>query len=173
VREAEMQDTVRMTARRITPCLWFDTQAEEAARFYVSVFENSKIGKISRYGKEGYEIHGKEAGSVMTVEFEIEGQTFVALNGGPHFKFNEALSFQVHCETQAEIDYFWSKLAEEGEEGPCGWLKDKFGLSWQIVPKTLPQLLMDENAEKAQRVMKAMLTMRKLDLAALKQAHVA
>jgi predicted 3-demethylubiquinone-9 3-methyltransferase (glyoxalase superfamily) len=164
---------VQMTAQKITPCLWFDTQAEEAAKFYTSVFGNSKIGKVSRYGKEGFEIHGKQAGTVMTAEFEIDGQKFVALNGGPHFKFNEAVSFQVHCETQQEIDDFWSKLAEGGEEGPCGWLKDKFGLSWQIIPKALPQMLMDENSEKAQRVMKSMLQMRKIDLAALKRAQAA
>ena len=125
---------MQMTAQKITPCLWFDTQAEEAAKFYASVFKNSKIGKISRYGKEGFEIHGKKAGTVMTAEFEIEGQKFLALNGGPQFKFNEAVSFQVHCENQQEIDYFWSALAEGGEEGPCGWLKDKFGLSWQVIP---------------------------------------
>ena len=142
---------MELTAKKITPCLWFDTQAEEAAKFYASVFKNSKIGKISRYGKEGFEVHGKKAGTVMTVEFELEGQKFLALNGGPHFKFNEAVSFQVHCETQQEIDYFWSKLAQDGEEGPCGWLKDKFGLSWQVIPQALPQMLMDENSEKAQR----------------------
>ena len=164
---------MQMTAKRITPCLWFDDQAEEAARFYASVFKNSKIGKISRYGKEGFEVHGRKEGTVMTVEFEIEGQKFVALNGGPHFKFNEAVSFQVHCESQQEIDYFWSKLAEAGEEGPCGWLKDKFGLSWQVIPRALPQMLMDENSEKAQRVMKSMLQMRKIDIAALKQAQAA
>ena len=164
---------MQMTAKRITPCLWFDDQAEEAARFYASVFKNSKIGKISRYGKEGFEVHGWKEGTVMTVEFEIEGQKFVALNGGPHFKFNEAVSFQVHCESQQEIDYFWSKLAEAGEEGPCGWLKDKFGLSWQVIPRALPQMLMDENSEKAQRVMKSMLQMRKIDIAALKQAQAA
>jgi predicted 3-demethylubiquinone-9 3-methyltransferase (glyoxalase superfamily) len=164
---------VQMTAQKIMPCLWFDTQAEEAAKFYASVFKNSKIGKIGRYGKEGFEIHGKKAGTVMTAEFEIEGQKFVALNGGPHFKFNEAVSFQVHCETQREIDYFWSKLAKDGEEGPCGWLKDKFGLSWQVIPKALPQMLMDENSEKAQRVMRSMLQMRKIDLAALKRAQAA
>ena len=161
------------TAQKITPCLWFDTQAEEAASFYVSIFGNSRIGKISRYGKEGFEIHGKKAGTVMTAEFEIEGQKFIALNGGPHFKFNEAVSFQVFCETQAEIDHLWRKLSEGGAESRCGWLKDKFGLSWQIVPRALPQLLTDENAEKAQRVMKAMLQMGKLDIAALKQAHAA
>ena len=162
-----------MTAQGITPCLWFDSQAEEAAKFYASVFKNSKIGKISRYGKEGFEIHGRTAGTVMTVEFEIEGQKFVALNGGPHFKFNEAVSFQVHCETQQEIDYFWSTLAEGGEEGRCGWLKDKFGLSWQVVPKPLPEMLMDENSEKAQRVMRSILQMRKIDLAALQRAQAA
>jgi predicted 3-demethylubiquinone-9 3-methyltransferase (glyoxalase superfamily) len=160
-----------MTAQRITPCLWFDTQAEEAAKFYASVFKDSKVGKISRYGKEGFEVHGKQAGTVMTVEFEIAGQKFLALNGGPQFKFNEAVSFQVHCETQEEIDYFWSKLAEGGQEGPCGWLKDKFRLSWQVIPTALPQLLTDENS--AQRVMKSMLQMRKIDLAALKRAQAA
>jgi predicted 3-demethylubiquinone-9 3-methyltransferase (glyoxalase superfamily) len=160
-----------MTAQSITPCLWFDTQAEEAAKFYASVFKDSKVGKTSRYGKEGFEVHGKQAGTVMTVEFEIAGHKFLALNGGPQFKFNEAVSFQVHCETQEEIDYFWSKLAEGGQEGPCGWLKDKFGLSWQVIPTALPQLLTDENS--AQRVMKSMLQMRKIDLAALKRAQAA
>jgi predicted 3-demethylubiquinone-9 3-methyltransferase (glyoxalase superfamily) len=164
---------MQMTVQKITPCLWFESQAEEAAKFYASVFKNSKIGKISRYGKEGFEIHGQKAGTVMTVEFEIEGQKFVALNGGPHFKFNEAVSFQVHCETQQEIDHFWSKLAEGGQEQPCGWLKDKFGLSWQVIPKALPQMLMDENPEKAQRIMKSMLQMRKIDLAALERARAA
>ena len=162
-----------MTAHGITPCLWFDTQAEEAAKFYASVFKDTKIGKISRYGKEGVEVHGKQPGTVMTVAFEIAGQKFLALNGGPHFKFNEAVSFQVHCETQEEIDYFWSRLAEGGEEGPCGWLKDKFGLSWQVIPTALPQMLMDENSDKAQRVMRSMLQMRKIDLAALKRAQAA
>jgi predicted 3-demethylubiquinone-9 3-methyltransferase (glyoxalase superfamily) len=162
-----------MTAQKITPCLWFDSQAEEAAKFYASVFKNSKIGKISRYGKEGFEIHGRTAGTVMTVEFEIDGQKFVALNGGPHFRFNEAVSFQVHCDTQQEIDYFWSKLGEGGQEQPCGWLKDKFGLSWQVIPNGLPEMLMDENSEKAQRVLRSMLQMRKIDLAALEQAQAA
>ncbi len=162
-----------MTAKMIMPCLWFDTQAEAAANHYASIFKNSKVGKISRFGKEGRDVHGKEPGSVMTVEFEIEGQKFVALNGGPHFKFNEAVSFQVLCETQAEVDYLWSKLAEGGEEGRCGWLKDRFGLSWQIVPTALPEMLNDENAEKAGRVMNAMLKMRKIDIAALKQAQAA
>ena len=162
---------MELTARKITPCLWFDTQAEEAAKFYASVFKDSKVGKTSRYGKEGFEVHGKQAGTVMTVEFEIAGHKFLALNGGPQFKFNEAVSFQVHCETQEEIDYFWSKLAEGGQEAPCGWLKDKFGLSWQVIPTALPQLLTDENS--AQRVMKSMLQMRKIDLAALKRAQAA
>ena len=164
---------MQMTATRITPCLWFDSQAEEAAKFYASVFKNSKIGKISHYGKEGFEVHGRKAGTVMTVEFEIEGQKFVSLNGGPHFQFNEAVSFQIHCETQAEIDHFWSKLTEGGKEQPCGWVKDRFGLSWQVIPNALPQMLMDENSEKAQRVMKSMLQMRKIDLDALKRAQAA
>ena len=164
---------MELTAKKITPCLWFDTQAEEAAKFYASVFKNAKIGKISRYGKEGFEVHGKQAGTVMTVEFEIEGQEFLALNGGPHFKFNEAVSFQVPCETQEEIDYFWSTLAKDGEEGRCGWLKDKFGLSWQVFPRALPEMLMDGNSETAQRVMRSMLQMRKIDIAALKRAQAA
>ena len=164
---------MELTAKKITPCLWFDTQAEEAAKFYASVFKNSKIGKISRYGKEGFEVHGKKAGTVMTVEFEIEGQKFLALNGGPHFKFNEAVSFQVPCETQEEIDYFWSTLAKDGEEGRCGWLKDKFGLSWQVFPRALPEMLMDGHSETAQRVMRSMLQMRKIDIGALKRAQAA
>ena len=164
---------MQMSAKMIMPCLWFDTQAEAAANHYVSIFKNSTVGKISRYGKEGKDIHGKEAGSVMTVEFEIAGQKLVALNGGPHFKFNEAVSFQIHCETQAEVDYFWSQLSQGGQEGPCGWLKDKFGLSWQVVPTILPEMLKDENSEKAGHVMKAMLQMRKIDIAALKQAQTA
>src|SRR4029450_8276559 len=170
---SERSPIVPMTVQKITPCLWLDTQAEEAAKFYASVFKNSKVGKISRYGKEGFEIHGKKAGTVMTAEFEIEGQKFVALNGGPHFKFNEAVSFQVHCETQQEIDYFWSEPGKGGPRGRCGWLKHKFGLSWQIIPKALPQMLMDENSDKAQRVMKSMLQMRKIDIAALKRAQAA
>ena len=164
---------MEFTAKKITPCLWFDTQAEEAAKFYASVFKNSKIGKVSRYGKEGFEVHGKKAGTVMTVEFEVEGQKFLALNGGPHFKFNEAVSFQVPCETQEEIDYFWSTLAKDGEEGRCGWLKDKFGLSWQVFPRALPEMLTDGNSETAQRVMRSMLQMRKIDIAALRRAQAA
>ena len=160
-----------ISAKMIMPCLWFDTQAEAAADHYVSIFPKSKLGKITRYGKEGKEIHGKPAGSVLTVEFEIEGVKFLALNGGPQFKFDEAVSFQVLCETQVDIDYFWSKLAEGGEEGPCGWLKDKFGLSWQVVPTVLPEMLQDPNAGRADRAMKAMLQMRKLDIAALQRAR--
>jgi len=158
-------------AQRITPCLWFDTQAEDAANTYVAIFRNSRIVRMSRYGKEGHDVHGRAAGSVMTVEFEIEGQRFVALNGGPHFKFNEAVSFQVHCQTQEEIDAYWGKLTEGGEEGPCGWLKDRFGLSWQIVPKVLPKMLMDSDPEKAGHVTKAFLQMRKFDIQALERAY--
>lgn len=159
--------------QKISPCLWFDDKAEEAAKFYVSVVKGSKIGDITRYGKEGYEIHGREAGTVMTVEFEIEGQKFLALNGGPIFKFNEAISFQVHCETQEEVDYYWEKLSEGGDKKAqvCGWLKDKYGLSWQIVPTILPKMLKDKDTEKSQRVMKAMLQMHKLDIQTLIKAY--
>jgi predicted 3-demethylubiquinone-9 3-methyltransferase (glyoxalase superfamily) len=160
-----------ISTTKISPCLWFDSQAEDAARFYVSVFENSRLGRISRYGKAGHEIHGKEAGAVMTVEFELEGLTFLALNGGPQFKFSEAVSFQVQCETQAEIDHFWGKLAEGGQEGPCGWLKDKFGLSWQIVPDALPRMLTDNDPSKSERVMNSFLKMKKFDIAALHRAY--
>jgi predicted 3-demethylubiquinone-9 3-methyltransferase (glyoxalase superfamily) len=156
--------------QKIAPCLWFETEAEAAANHYVSIFKNSKIVKIGRYGKEGKEIHGKAAGSVMAVEFEIEGQKFVGLNGGPQFKFSEAISFQITCDSQAEIDHFWSKLTDGGKEVQCGWLKDKFGLSWQVVPRVLPELLGNANAEKADRVMKAMLQMKKFDIAALQKA---
>jgi predicted 3-demethylubiquinone-9 3-methyltransferase (glyoxalase superfamily) len=156
--------------QKITPCLWFDDNAEEAAKFYASVFKNSKIGKISRYGKEGYEIHGKPAGTVLTVGFELNGQAFTALNGGPLFKFNEAVSFQVYCSSQKEIDYYWEKLSEGGAEGQCGWLKDRYGLSWQVVPTALGKMLQDKNAEKSERVMKALLQMRKLDIKTLREA---
>lgn len=155
----------------ITPCLWFDTQAEDAAKFYVSVFEGSKMGTVSRYGNEGQEIHGKPPGSVMVAEFEINGQKFVALNGGPQFKFDEAISFQVPCETQKEIDYFWSKLSEGGQEGPCGWVKDKFGLSWQVFPAALPRMLSDPDRKKADRVTKAFLQMKKFDIRKLEAAY--
>ena len=162
---------MQVSAQKITPCLWFDTQAEQAAKFYVSIFKNSKIERFSRYGKEGYEIHGKEPGSVMTAEFEIAGQRFVALNGGPHFKFNEAISFQVHCETQEEIDYFWSKLTEGGQEQPCGWLKDRYGVSWQVVPTVLAEMLSDPDPAKSQRVTSAFLRMKKFDVEELARAY--
>jgi predicted 3-demethylubiquinone-9 3-methyltransferase (glyoxalase superfamily) len=159
--------------QKISPCLWFDDQGEEAAKFYTSIFKDSKMGDVTRYGKEGYEIHGREEGTVMTVEFEIEGQKFLALNGGPIFKFNEAISFQVYCETQEEVDYYWEKLSEGGDEKAqqCGWLKDKYGVSWQIVPTILIKMLKDKDSEKSQRVMKAMLQMHKLDISILKKAY--
>lgn len=159
--------------QKITPCLWFDDKAEEAAKFYASIFKNSKIGDIIHYGKDGYEIHGREEGSVLTVDFEIEGQKFVALNGGPIFKFNEAISFQVHCETQEEVDYYWEKLSEGGDEKAqqCGWLKDKYGVSWQIVPIVLIKMLKDKDTKKSDRVMKVMLQMHKLDINLLVQAY--
>ena len=159
--------------QKISPCLWFDDQGEEAAKFYTSIFKDSKIGDVTRYGKEGYEIHGREEGTVMTVEFEIEGQKFLALNGGPIFKFNEAISFQAYCETQEEVDYYWEKLSEGGDEKAqqCGWLKDKYGVSWQIVPTILIKMLKDKDSEKSQRVMKAMLQMHKLDISTLKKAY--
>jgi predicted 3-demethylubiquinone-9 3-methyltransferase (glyoxalase superfamily) len=159
--------------QKISPCLWFDDQGEEAAKFYTSFFKDSKIGDVTRYGKEGYEIHGREEGTVMTVEFEIEGQKFLALNGGPIFKFNEAISFQVYCETQEEVDYYWEKLSEGGDEKAqqCGWLKDKYGVSWQIVPTILIKMLKDKDTEKSQKVMKAMLQMHKLDISTLKKAY--
>ncbi|RJQ68983.1 MAG: VOC family protein [Desulfobacteraceae bacterium] len=159
--------------QKITPCLWFDDRAEEAAGFYTSIFNNSKIGRITRYGKEGYEIHGREAGTVMTVEFELDGQPFVALNGGPFFNFNEAVSFQVHCDTQEEVDYYWAKLSQGGDEQAqqCGWLKDQFGLSWQVVPKILSELVGNPDSEKSQRAMKAMLQMKKIDIAEIKRAY--
>jgi predicted 3-demethylubiquinone-9 3-methyltransferase (glyoxalase superfamily) len=159
--------------QKITPCLWFDSNAEEAVNFYTSVFKNSKIGNISRYGEAGHEIHGKPAGTVLTIEFELDGQAFTALNGGPMFKFNEAVSFQVGCESQEEIDYYWDKLSADGDNKAqqCGWLKDKYGLSWQIVPNVLSAMLLDKDAKKSERVMKALLQMKKLDIETLKQAH--
>jgi len=153
---------------QITLCLWFDNQAEEAAKFYTSVFKNSKIGHISRYGKEGHEIHGQPEGRVMVVSFQINGQSFTALNGGPLFKFNESISFQVYCDTQEEIDYYWSKLTDGGEEGQCGWLKDKFGVSWQIVPTILPKLMSDP--ARAGKVTNLFMQMKKFDIEKLKQA---
>jgi predicted 3-demethylubiquinone-9 3-methyltransferase (glyoxalase superfamily) len=157
--------------QKITPFLWFDDNAEEAVKFYTSIFKNSKIGKIARYDEAGEKAAGRPAGSVMTIEFRLEGQEFVALNGGPHFKFTEAISFVVSCKTQAEVDYYWNKLtADGGKEVQCGWLKDKYGLSWQVVPTILPELLSDKDAAKSQRVMEAMLQMVKLDIKKLKQA---
>jgi predicted 3-demethylubiquinone-9 3-methyltransferase (glyoxalase superfamily) len=152
----------------ITICLWFDNQAEEAARFYTSIFENSKIESISRYGKEGFEIHGQKEGTVMTVNFNLKDQSFIALNGGPIYKFNEAISLQVFCDTQKEIDYYWNKLTEGGEEVQCGWLKDKFGISWQVIPAILSKLLSDP--ARSGRVTEAFLKMKKFDIEKLKNA---
>jgi predicted 3-demethylubiquinone-9 3-methyltransferase (glyoxalase superfamily) len=157
-----------MMQQKMTPCLWFEDQAEEAAEFYVSVFPDSKVIEVSHYGDEMPD----QAGKVMTVSFQLGGQQFVALNGGPEFKFNEAISFQVSCESQEEVDEYWRKLtAGGGEESQCAWLKDKFGLSWQIIPTALPELLNDPDPVKSQRVMKAMLQMKKIDIAALQRAH--
>ena len=160
---------------KIAPCLWFDSQAEEAARYYVGIFKNSKIGRISRYGEAGQETHHRPPGSVMTVEFELEGQQFTALNGGPVFTFNEAVSFQIECETQQEIDFYWDKLTAGGDPSAqqCGWLKDKYGLSWQVVPRILADLVTDQDRGKADRVMEALLKMKKLDIAELKRAAAA
>jgi len=159
--------------QKITPCLWFDDQAAQAAKFYTEIFKNSRINKVSRYGKEGYEIHHRPEGSVMTVAFELDGQAFTALNGGPVFKLNEAISFQVDCATQEEVDYYWEKLSQGGDENAqqCGWLKDRYGLSWQIVPRALLDMLNDPDAKKSQRVMAAMLRMKKIDIETLKRAY--
>jgi predicted 3-demethylubiquinone-9 3-methyltransferase (glyoxalase superfamily) len=159
--------------QKITPFLWFDDQAEEAAKFYTSIFKNSKIGRTFLYSEEATKASGQPAGSVLTIEFEIEGQKFVALNGGPQFKFNESISFVVNCETQEEVDYFWEKLtADGGEESQCGWLKDKFGLSWQVTPTVLIDMLHDKDSEKAERVMKAMLQMQMIEIEKLKVAYL-
>jgi len=156
----------------ITPFLWFDRQAEEAAKFYTSIFKNSKIGRILRYGEEAAKKSGRPAESVLTIEFELEGQKFVALNGGPEFKFNESVSFVVNCDTQEEVDYYWKRLiADGGEESQCGWLKDKFGLSWQITPTVLIDMLHDEDSERSERVMNAMLQMQKIEIKKLKDAY--
>lgn len=162
---------MNISAKTLTPCLWFDTQAEEAAKFYCSVFKNSKITSVSRFPDAGQDVHGKPAGSVMVAAFEINGQPFTALNGGPQFKFDEAVSFQVPCDNQEEIDYFWSKLTEGGEEGQCGWLKDKFGLSWQVFPSAVMKMLADPDRAKAARVMNAFMKMKKFDLAAIERAY--
>jgi len=162
----------RENMQKITPFLWFDDQAEEAAKFYTSVFKDSKIGRVLRYDENAAKAAGGPVGSVLTIEFEIEGQKFVALNGGPQFKFNESVSFVVNCETQDEVDCFWDKLiADGGQESACGWLKDKFGLSWQITPTVLIDLLHDNDADKAGRVMKAMLQMQKIDIGKLQDAY--
>jgi predicted 3-demethylubiquinone-9 3-methyltransferase (glyoxalase superfamily) len=156
---------------KITPFLWFDDKAEEAAKFYTSIFKNSKIGNIARYGDAGAQVSGRAKGTVMTVEFQLEGQKFVALNGGPQFKFTEAISFVVNCQTQEEVDHYWETLSDGGQEVQCGWLKDKYGLSWQIVPTVLGEMLSDPDPKKAERVMKAMLQMKKIDIKGLQQAY--
>ena len=156
--------------QKITPFLWFDDRAEEAAKFYTSIFKKSKIGKIARYDNAGEKVAGRPAGSVMTVEFQIEGQDFIALNGGPIFKFNESISFVVNCRTQAEVDRYWKKLSAGGKQVQCGWLRDKYGVSWQIVPTVLGELMSSKDPAKTQRVMEAMLKMVKLDISKLKQA---
>ncbi len=159
--------------QKITPCLWFDDQAEEAAEFYVGIFRNSRIVSVTRYGDAGHEIHGRPAGSVMAVGFMLDGQAFTALNGGPLFKFNEAISFQVNCETQEEVDYYWEKLSDGGDRKAqqCGWLKDKYGASWQVIPNVLLEMLTDPDSEKSQRVMKSLLQMKKIDIEELKRAY--
>ena len=156
-----------MAKKGFTTCLWFDGQAEEAANYYDSIFEDSKVGRVSHVSEAG----PGTPGSVMAVEFELNGQKFVALNGGPEFKFNEAISFQIHCKDQDEVDYYWNKLTEEGEESVCGWLKDKYGVSWQVIPDGLVELLTDSDPEKAKRATEAMLSMKKLDIAAIERAH--
>ncbi|HVY54418.1 MAG TPA: VOC family protein [Thermodesulfobacteriota bacterium] len=157
--------------QKITPFLWFDNQAEEAAAFYTSIFKDSRIGSVARYGEESAEVSGQPRGSVMTVSFELEGQQFVALNGGPYFTFSPAISFVVNCDTQKELDELWDRLSEGGEKQRCGWLKDKYGVSWQIVPAALGGMLQDKDAGKSRRVMKALLQMDKIDIQALKKAY--
>lgn len=162
-----------MEFQQFTPCLWFDSEAEEAVNFYVSVFKNSSIGEITYFGTEGYEFHGKDAGTVMTVTFTLNGQTFMALNGGPIFKFSEAISFVINCQDQQEVDYFWQKLGDGGDPNAqqCGWLKDKYGLSWQVVPIELNQLMQEPDAAKRSRVLNCLYRQKKIDLAELKQAR--
>jgi predicted 3-demethylubiquinone-9 3-methyltransferase (glyoxalase superfamily) len=157
--------------QKITPFLWFDDKAEQAATFYTSIFKNSKIVNIARYGDAGAEVSGRPKGTVMTVAFQLEGQELVTLNGGPQFKFTEAISFVVNCQTQQEVDEYWEKLSDGGQEVQCGWLKDKYGLSWQIVPTILSEMLSDPDPKKAEKVMKAMLQMKKIDIKGLKQAY--
>jgi predicted 3-demethylubiquinone-9 3-methyltransferase (glyoxalase superfamily) len=162
-----------MPLQRITPCLWFDNQGEEAAKFYTGIFRHSKIVSVARYGEAGREVHGKQPGTAMTVAFELDGQRFTALNGGPMFKFNEAISFQVNCETQEEVDYYWERLSEGGDKKAqqCGWLKDKYGASWQVVPRVLIEMMSDPDVEKSGRTMKTMLQMKKIDIGELKRAY--
>ena len=157
--------------QKITPCLWFDDQAEDAMKFYMSIFKNTKAGRLTRYGEAGAKVSGRPKGSVMTATFEIEGQEFMALNGGPHFKLSEAISLMVNCGSQQEIDEFWEKLSVGGEKGVCGWLKDKYGLSWQIVPTVLAKMMQDADSEKVNRVMQAILDMTKIDITRLEQAY--
>lgn len=166
-----MEKTI--TSHKLTSCLWFENQAEEAAKFYVSVFKDGKISRIAHYTEEGFEVHGMPAGSVMTVEFEIGGQSFLGLNGGPYFKFNEAVSFVINCQSQEEVDYYWNKLSEGGDAKAqmCGWLKDKYGLSWQVVPTILNDMMLDPDKNKANRAMAAMLKMKKLDIKVLEEAY--
>jgi len=161
------------TTHRIRPCLWFDNEAEEAARFYTGIFENARINAVTRFSSAGFEIHGRPAGSVMTVEFELDGQPFTALNGGPAFRFNEAVSLQVMCRTQEEVDYYWEKLSEGGDPQAqqCGWLKDRYGLSWQVVPEGMEEMFRDGDSPGAKRAMEAMLQMKKLDIAELRRAY--
>lgn len=162
-----------ITRQRLTSSLWFDKEAEDAARFYTGVFKNSRITAVTRYPDAGQELHGQKPGSVMTVAFELDGHTFLALNGGPIFKFNEAISFQINCDSQEEIDYYWDKLTAGGDPGAqqCGWLKDKFGLSWQVTPRVMDELFKDENSAATRRTMEAMLKMKKLDIAELRRAY--
>jgi predicted 3-demethylubiquinone-9 3-methyltransferase (glyoxalase superfamily) len=159
--------------QKITPCLWFDRNAEEAVDFYTSIFKNSKIGNVPRYTEAGYDLHHMPAGTALMVEFELEGQTFTALNAGPQFKFNEAISFQVGCDSQEEVDYYWEKLSQGGDPRAqqCGWLKDKFGVSWQVVPRGVVEMMTDKDAQKSGRVMQALMQMKKLDIEKLKQAY--
>ena len=158
--------------RHIRPCIWFDNEAEEAANYYVSIFKNSKITSISRYNEVGFEIHGRPSGSVMTITFELDGHKFMALNGGPHFKFNEAVSLEVECETQDDVDYYWEKLSAGGDPRAqqCGWLKDKYGLSWQITPSGFDEIYADHTSDRAKRAMAALLEMKKLDIAEIRRA---
>jgi predicted 3-demethylubiquinone-9 3-methyltransferase (glyoxalase superfamily) len=161
------------STQRITPCLWFDDQAEQAAEFYTAIFKNSRIVSVTRYGKAGQEVHGKAPGTVMVAAFELDGQAFTALNGGPAFKFNEAISLQIMCQTQQEVDYYWEKLSAGGDPKvqQCGWLKDKFGLSWQVVPTALIEMLQDPDPQKSQRTMQAMLQMKKIEIDKLRRAY--